>query len=164
MDKEKVTEIIEETVQTMNFIPVEIHVSQSRNRHTIKVVIYHPDTDVSSADCARISGVLSRRLDVEDLIEHAYHLVVESPGVDRKLITPKEYSIFKGKQVAVYLNHPKDYNVKGDFMLGTLTGLSEDENSILIEQKKKVFSIPFADFNRCNLYFDIKKYLKSGGR
>ncbi len=164
MDKVKIIEIIKETVETMHFVPVEIHIGQSRRKFTVKVVIYHQTESVGASDCARISNIISRRIDVEDLIDRTYNLVVESPGVDRKLAHLEEYQIFQGRELAVYLNHPKEYGVKGDFLTGTLRGLSKDQSAILVEQKESTLTIPFADFNRCTLYFDIQKYLKSGGR
>jgi ribosome maturation factor RimP len=52
-------------------------------------------------DCQRVSEELGDHLDVEDLIDHAYHLEVSSPGLDRPLTRDADFLSFAGKAARI---------------------------------------------------------------
>ncbi len=58
---------------------------------------------VSTDDCEIVSRYLSQRLDEEDPIEQNYYLEVSSPGLDRPLLSEKDYIRFAGEPVEVSL-------------------------------------------------------------
>ena len=61
-------------------------------------------SEISLADCERLSRELGPALDVEDVIGHAYHLEVSSPGVDRPLRTLDHFRRFAGQEIKVKLH------------------------------------------------------------
>jgi ribosome maturation factor RimP len=61
---------------------------------------------MSTEDCEAISRYLSEKLDEADPITQNYYLEVSSPGLDRLLITDKDYQRFQGQAVDVSLYHP----------------------------------------------------------
>ena len=56
-------------------------------------------TYMSSDDCETVSRYLSERLDAEDPIPQNYYLEVSSPGLDRPLLTEKDFGRFKGSRI-----------------------------------------------------------------
>ncbi len=56
---------------------------------------------VTLEDCQGISEELGDHLDVEDLIDHAYHLEVSSPGLDRPLTREADFLSFVGKAARI---------------------------------------------------------------
>ena len=58
---------------------------------------------VGSDDCEKVSRYLSSKLDEEDPIEQNYYLEVSSPGMDRPLISDKDYERFCGSLVDIKL-------------------------------------------------------------
>ncbi len=56
---------------------------------------------VTLGDCQRVSEELGDHLDVEDLIDHPYHLEVSSPGLDRPLTRGADFVRFAGREVKV---------------------------------------------------------------
>src|SRR5574341_381970 len=56
---------------------------------------------VTLEDCQRVSEELGDHLDVEDLIDHPYHLEASSPGLDRPLTRDADFLAFAGKAVRV---------------------------------------------------------------
>ncbi len=56
---------------------------------------------VTLDDCQKISEELGDHLDVEDLIDHAYHLEVSSPGLDRPLTRDADFLSFAGKAARI---------------------------------------------------------------
>ena len=102
--------------------------------------------------CEKISRELSDFLDKEDLIKEAYSLEVSSPGVERKLRTPKHYEAVIGKKISISLYSPID-NQKS--FVGILESFNDDE--IVLDSAV----IPKDKISDAHLYFDIKEFLKS---
>ncbi len=61
---------------------------------------------VSLEHCTGVSREISAYLEVEDLIEHAYHLEVSSPGLERPLRNADDFRKFKGEYAKVKLHQP----------------------------------------------------------
>lgn len=56
--------------------------------------------------CSRISRDLSMALDVAGTIDHAYHLEISSPGLERPLSNPAHYARFAGLPAKIVLRVP----------------------------------------------------------
>ena len=63
---------------------------------------------MTSDDCEKISRWLSDRLDEEDPIKQNYVLEVSSPGLDRPLISDKDFARFKGSRIEIKLYEAMD--------------------------------------------------------
>jgi ribosome maturation factor RimP len=61
------------------------------------------DAAVNLELCAGISRDLSPALDVADLIPHAYHLEISSPGVERRLRGERDFVRFTGQKAKLKL-------------------------------------------------------------
>jgi ribosome maturation factor RimP len=101
--------------------------------------------NMSTEDCEAISRYLSEKLDEADPITQNYYLEVSSPGLDRLLISEKDYKRFQGQVVDVSLYHPLDgkkslqgkLNGKHDGIL-TIVDDKGNEKAIPAEQVSKV--------------------------
>ena len=69
----------------------------------LRLFIDHPE-GVSLDQCEAASRELSAFLDVEDLIDHPYHLEVSSPGLDRPLRNPVDFRRFLGRLAKIKLH------------------------------------------------------------
>jgi ribosome maturation factor RimP len=66
---------------------------------------------VSHEDCSNVSRELSTILDVEDAVPGAaYTLEVSSPGLDRKLLKPADWTRFQGSLVKLSTFDPINNN------------------------------------------------------
>ncbi|MFA7462773.1 MAG: ribosome maturation factor RimP, partial [Anaerovoracaceae bacterium] len=63
---------------------------------------------MSTDDCEVVSRYLSQKLDEADPVKQNYYLEVSSPGLDRLLVSEKDFLRFKGQVVDVGLYHPLD--------------------------------------------------------
>jgi ribosome maturation factor RimP len=61
---------------------------------------------VSHADCQLVSEQLSAILDVEDPIPGSYVLEVSSPGLNRLLVKPSDFTYFAGRRARLVLREP----------------------------------------------------------
>jgi ribosome maturation factor RimP len=68
----------------------------------------------------QVSREISAYLEVEDLINHAYHLEVSSPGLERPLRKREDFSRFAERLARIKLREP----INGQrVLIGTLLGL-----------------------------------------
>jgi ribosome maturation factor RimP len=106
---------------------------------------------VSHADCELLSRELGAELDAGDLIpgEAGYHLEVSSPGVERKLVRPRDYSRFTGQKVKISLREPVDGTKRYE---GVLTSFVD--GIVTLETPAKPVAIPFDLISKANLKFE----------
>jgi len=78
---------------------------------------------VAIDDCAAVSREIGAYLEVEDLIDHAYHLEISSPGLERPLKKREDFIRFAGRAARIKLREP----VAGQRVLvGVLRGMEEE--------------------------------------
>jgi len=84
-------------------------------------------------DCAKVSREISAYLEVEDLLAHAYHLEVSSPGLERPLKKKEDFVRFIDRQIRIKLRQPvADQRV----LIGTLCGLEGNAVVLMLEEEK----------------------------
>lgn len=71
-------------------------------------VFIDAESGVTLNHCSNVSRELGNYLDVEDCIEHAYHLEVSSPGLERPLRSIEDFLRFAGKTARVKLHQGID--------------------------------------------------------
>lgn len=111
MDTEKVLAAIEQyaerLLRDMGFELVEVQFRREGYGWVLRLFIDR-EQGVSLDDCAAVSRAMSTWLDVEDLIEPAYHLEVSSPGLERSLKKIEDFQRFVGRKAKVKLKEPRD--------------------------------------------------------
>ncbi|NOQ46382.1 MAG: ribosome maturation factor RimP [Desulfobulbaceae bacterium] len=97
-------------------------------------------------DCAGVSREVSAYLEVEDLISHAYHLEVSSPGLERPLKKVDDYKRFSGKKARIKMKEP----IGGQrVFIGTLEGV--DNGSVLLLVDAQQVSLELDNISRARL-------------
>ncbi len=74
---------------------VRIKIS-SRNGMTLQIMAERLDGTMDVTGCEVLSNAISPVLDVEEIIERAYHLEVSSPGIDRPLTRAVDFVNWAG--------------------------------------------------------------------
>jgi ribosome maturation factor RimP len=156
--REKELEIVKDTVETLGFVLVDAFFQGGRRPSSLTVVIYRKEREVTSADCEQVSQVIGERLAVEVGFDYDYALVVESPGVDRKLKNLREVEIFLGKPVRLVVKNFQEYGLKDSVVLTKIERI--EGNNLVFTHEGKSYAIPWERFNQVKLHFDIKEYLK----
>ena len=96
--------VVENTAMRYNLIPLEVSLEKENAHWFLRIFIYCPDHPVSHQDCENITRGLGDFLD--ELIPFKYYLEVSSPGLNRKMKSPREYVIFRGKDILVKVKNP----------------------------------------------------------
>ena len=98
-------------------------------------------------DCEQISRYLSEKLDETDPVQQNYYLEVSSPGLDRLLVTDKDFDRFGGEIVDIKLFHP----LNGEKVLqGKLVKL-QDGMIIIADSNNKETAVPREQISKVNL-------------
>ena len=90
---------------------------------------------ISLDDCAAVSRAIGTWLDVEDLIEHAFHLEVSSPGLERPLKKIEDFQRFVGRKARVKLKEDRQGQL---VFTGTLEQVAGEQVSMLTDDGKQV--------------------------
>ena len=130
----------------MGFDLVRVRISGAQRR-TLQIMAERLDDGTMTVeDCAAISRAVSTLLDVEDPIKGSYTLEVSSPGLDRPLTRPKDYTRFAGLEVKIELREPMDGQRR---FRGRIAGLADDQVQLDTEDTR--IAIPYADIERAKL-------------
>ena len=120
---------------------------------TLRVLIERPDqpdgrSGVSLGDCQAVSRDLSTVLDVEaeQLVPGRYRLEVGSPGIERPLVSRRDFERFAGREVRMQTHRPVGGRRK---LQGVLRGLSGED--VRLHVGLDDISVPFAEIAKANL-------------
>ena len=102
VDLEIIREMAKRVAMSEGLHVVDVELKGGNSNQLLRVFIDKPG-GVSHADCALVSEQLSAMLDVEDIFSGRYVLEVSSPGLDRKLTRPSDYTYFVGRRARVVL-------------------------------------------------------------
>jgi ribosome maturation factor RimP len=123
-----------------------------------------PLAGVTHEDCANFSREFGTILDVEDVMPGAYTLEVSSPGLDRRLIKPADFSRFTGSRLKLMTRQPVDNNRHFEGRLESfhdgrltldLSVASHKSRKKMGESAGKKIEIEFANVEKANLVPEI---------
>jgi len=106
-DFEKITRMAQRVAVSEGLTLVDVEIKGGGGSRLLRVYIDKPE-GVSHADCELVSEQLSALLDVEDPFPGSYTLEVSSPGLDRKLVKPSDFTHFVGRKARVVVREPVD--------------------------------------------------------
>jgi len=121
-------DIAERIAEPFGLSVVDVRFSQQGKRRTLEITIFKKDGAVSLDDCEKVSKAIERELDErqqsgQSAPEGAYLLEVQSPGIDRKLCTDRDFRIFAGERVEV--QSKEKIGQLAFTVTGTLVGLAD---------------------------------------
>jgi ribosome maturation factor RimP len=135
IDVEKIWDKVAMVTEGLGFELAELSAPVVGGRLILRVFIHAPD-GVTLDNCARVSNALSDMLDTQDLIHSRYTLEVSSLGLDRPLLTPRDFRRRIGERVNVtYSAEEGQKSVEG-----VLKG--SDEVDVKIDVDGETIAIP----------------------
>src|SRR5229473_8592032 len=132
----KIEAIAERVAQPEGIEIVEVELKGGGKSRFLRISIDRPE-GVTHADCELVSHQVGTILDVENVVSGHYTLEVSSPGVERKLLQPKDYIRFQGKKAKVVLREPLENRRHWE---GTLAGL--EDGALLLEAAGRTVRVP----------------------
>ncbi len=119
-------------IQGIGFSLVDCTYGVVKGTHHIGIVLFSPD-GVGTDGCAKVYQTLLPRFEVM-LDTRDIHLEVGSPGLDRKIRHPREYGIFTGKKVRVYISGQ-------DWVSGIIEKVNEEELILQVNDQKQTIKL-----------------------
>lgn len=146
--EQRIEEIISPTLHTRGYRVVRVQLQGSK-RKTLQVMVERTDeTGITVDDCALASHAISVLLEVDEPIHESYVLEVSSPGLDRPLITKRDFERFTGSMIRIELNTPREGTRR---FRGLLLGIEGDLIKIEVESQKEVAEFALSDIQRAKL-------------
>ena len=156
---DRIERMLGPSVEAMGYRIVRVQLS-GRHRPVLQVMAEREDgMPMSVDDCARISRTVSALLDVEDPISSTYTLEVSSPGIDRPLVKPEDYTRFAGFVAKL---ETKSAVAGRRRFKGKLVGLADGSNVRLIEESGEI-DVPLHDIQKARLVL-TDELLAAGGK
>jgi ribosome maturation factor RimP len=108
------------------------------------------DAAVDLELCANVSRDLSPALDVADLIPHAYHLEVSSPGIERPLRNERDFARFAGHKAKLKLREAIDGQ---RVLVGALDGVADGK--VRVGLGAFTHEVPLSSVESARLIFEF---------
>lgn len=105
---------------------------------------------VTLDDCAEVSRDVSTVLDHDEVISHAYHLEVGSPGLDRPLRAEADFRRFRGVLAKVKLTRAAPDGQK--LLRGILDEAPEGRVAVVVDGKR--VEVPYGDVAEAHLVYE----------
>ena len=127
---DRVREFAESLLPAMGLELFDVQFRREGHGWVLRLVV-DKEEGVSLDDCSQVSRETSDFLDVEDIIDHPYHLEVSSPGLERPLRTMAECRRHLGKKARIKLKEEIDSH---RVIIGELVAAEENELAVLTEE------------------------------
>ena len=142
---DRVSEFAESLLPTLGLELYDVQFRREGHGWVLRLMIDKAG-GVSLEDCSRVSRETSDFLDVEDFIDHPYHLEVSSPGAERGLRNADECSRFIGELVRVKLLREHEGE---KVFIGELHAATSEILTLNVEGKEIGF--PWEDIKKARL-------------
>ena len=145
----RVAALAEPLLQDMGLRLVRVKMSGP----VLQIMAERLDGTFTIEDCEKVSRAISPILDVEDVVPTRYHLEVSSPGIDRPLVRPADFEIWKGHEVKIEMAVPVAGRKR---FRGELEGFHDGEVRVCIDnpqagEEPLLVGVPFADIASAQL-------------
>jgi ribosome maturation factor RimP len=146
----KIEEIAQRVAGAEGLEVVEVEVKGGGGHRLVRISIDKPE-GVTHADCELVSQQVGTILDVEDVVPGGrYTLEVSSPGIERKLLKPRDYERFQGKKAVVTLRDAVEGRRSWE---GSLAGLENGDVALEV-QPGRTIRFPFTQVEKAHLKFE----------
>lgn len=142
-----VTEIIETSVKELGFELVRVSYGGGR-KPTLQIMAERPDGTMSVDDCAKLSREISAILDVEDPLVGEFLLEVSSPGIDRPLTRPKDFTRWVGFDAKVELEEASEGRRR---FRGNILSADENVVTLKVSDLKEDVVISYEEISKAKL-------------
>jgi len=170
LDVERVREIADRVAASSGLEIVDIEFLGGGKARMLRVFLdksaagTDPLAGVTHEDCAHFSREFGTILDVEDVMPGSYTLEVSSPGLDRRIVKPADFTRFTGSRMKLTTRQPVNNNRHFEGRLESFENgkLTLDLSVASHKSRKKMgetagqkIEIEFANVEKANLVPEI---------
>ena len=143
--KQTVSDLVAAPLAAEGYALADVVVSRYKTSTTIRLFVYG-ENGVTIDECARLSRVIGDVIDGTDLFENGYTLEVSSPGLDRPLLSLRDYKYRVGETVRVEFVDRARKKVTGDIV-------SVGDDRVMVRVADEVITIDLSDIKQSQIVF-----------
>lgn len=144
--EEKIENTLKPTVESMGFDWWGMEYMPAGRHTLLRVFIEKTDGTINSDETYSVCKQISAILDVEDVISSEFRLEVSSPGMDRLLFTPEQFTKYSGDEVQVRTSMAVLGRKRFKGVMSKVT-----ESGIEMEVDGELYEIPFDLIDKANV-------------
>lgn len=144
----QLNKIIGENLAENNFELVEFTHRYEGKDLVFRLLVDKPQGGITMGECASLNRSLGQLLYEKDIIPVRYSLEISSPGLDRTLMSRKDFIRCLNKQAVFFFNDLVNGKLQAQ---GRIT--SAGDTSIFIDDSGQVLEIPLTKINKAKLVF-----------
>jgi ribosome maturation factor RimP len=161
----EVWQLIKPGVEELGLRIVRVRFSGGTGSNVLQVMVEPVEAtkenpvSATVGQCASISRMSAALLDVEDTIPSRYTLEVSSTGMERPLVSQKDFADYANSRARIQMAVP--FNERRRF-IGMMQGIVDDEVVIVLDEDKTEVKLPFEQIKYAHLYFtdeDMKQIM-----
>jgi ribosome maturation factor RimP len=143
--KQTVSNLLEGPLLAEGYELADVVVSQYKTATTIRLFVYGQN-GVTLGECARLSKMVGGLIDGTELFDRGYTLEVSSPGLDRPLLTLRDYKYRVGETVRIDFVDPTRKRLTAE-----IASVSDDRVEFRLNDE--VFRIAPAEIKQARIVF-----------
>ena len=148
---EQIEKFIEPIVTELGYEIVEVEFAKKHNGDNLTVFIDKKEGYIDITDCEKVHNAIDEPLDeLDPTMGKPYTLNVSSPGIDRPIVTDKDYNRNLGQMLEVKLFQAI---LKKKIFIGKL--LSFDENIIELDTEKEIVKLERKMISKATKYIEF---------
>jgi len=140
-------QVAQDVIESEDMRLVDLQWSR-RGRRWVLVLFIEKEGGITLENCALVSRLVGERIEVDNLIDHAYTLEVSSPGLDRPLRSLSDYERFQEHLARITTLTP--VLGRSSVIIGRLKGV-EGENILMEAGGAGIVPIPFGQIKHARL-------------
>ncbi|HOD11591.1 MAG TPA: ribosome maturation factor RimP [Candidatus Omnitrophota bacterium] len=146
--KDKISSLVGPFLVEQGFDLVDVYCPHRRGADAVQILADRPRGGITVDECADLSRQIDTILEKENIFSGSYTLEVSSPGIDRPLVSDKDFSRATGKEVVFYLKEPVQGRLEWQGII-----LRSDETNVIIQSRGVEVDISFQLINKAQHVF-----------
>jgi ribosome maturation factor RimP len=136
-----IKELAQPVVESYGYFLLEVTIVP-KGRKECWIVIDHETKGVDVDDCSTISKELALLMEAHESLDDAYVLNVTSPGLDRPLSDPRQFSKNIGRSVKIEILDSENPSSEPVEVHGVLKEYTEDGVKLTVAKGNKIEDLP----------------------
>ncbi len=133
-------EIVHHITVSQGLELIEIKISRSNKDVLIRILADRPQGGINLQECSVLNRSVVEAIDKEGILsEDGYSLEVSSPGLDRPLVTHKDFLRNMNREIRLWLKETLDGKTEHT---GIVTTVTEENLKLLKTKEKKEIIVP----------------------
>jgi|Wag4MinimDraft_12_1082652.scaffolds.fasta_scaffold00023_17 ribosome maturation factor RimP len=139
------------TVELLPEMGLELFgVSFRREKNGLTLRITIDGDNVGLEECSKISSIVSKWLDENDIVEYEnYSLEVSTPGLERPLRNIEDFIRFRGRYCKIVYRNANESGTKT--VKGYINNIEDNVITVFSKKEKKYFQINYDNVKKANL-------------